>query len=115
MKKIVGILLLSILLASFTGCSYGNPQTHTGQAVSVSTNIETVVVERKAAMTDENKAASNTIEEMAVKNSSDRDKGEAKARETKPLDGLTVCIDPGHGVLTKKVKKPNRLPPAPRL
>lgn len=115
MKKIVGILLLSILLTSFTGCSYGSPQTHTGQAVSVSTNIETVVLERKAAMTDENKAASNTIEEIAVKNSSDKDKGEAKARETKPLDGLTVCIDPGHGILAKKVKKTEPLAPGSKV
>ena len=88
---------------------------HTGQAVSVSTNIETVVTERKAAMTDENKAASNTIKEVAVRKSPDKDGDGTKAKETKPLDGLTVCIDSGHGILTKKVKKTEPLAPGSKV
>lgn len=115
MKKIVGILLISLLLTSFAGCSYGGPQTHTVQAVSVSTNIETVVTERKAAMTDENKAATNRIKEVDVKTSSGKDGEGTKDKETKPLVGLTVCIDPGHGILTKKVKKTEPLAPGSKV
>ena len=115
MKKIVGILLISLLLTSFAGCSYGGPQTHTGQDVSVSTNIETVVTERKAAMTDENKAATNRIKEVDVKTSSGKDGEGTKDKETKPLVGLTVCIDPGHGILTKKVKKTEPLAPGSKV
>lgn len=88
---------------------------HTGQAVSVSTNIETVVTESKAAMTDENKAASNRIKEVAVKKSSGKDGDGTKDKETKPFDGLTVCIDPGHGILTKKVKKTEPLAPGSKV
>ncbi len=104
MKNILKIISVSLALLIFTGC--------TAQSQSMVKNNE--LKENKALElnvkdeTGNNNPASSSFVELAAKSSKE---GNDKETEKKPLEGLTICIDAGHGKITKKVPKTEPLAP----
>lgn len=105
MKIILRILAASLTLFMLTGCSDKYQETTAG---SHSENTAEVLDIKSGG---NYKSSDNTYMQLASKSPEGKD--ETKA--VKPLKGLVVCIDPGHGILTRKVKKTEPIAPGSKI
>lgn len=101
-KQIIKILSISIFILILAGCTLKAQET----SVVTYSNME---VKTGGEI---NSAGRTVVELAAAKSTVDNS---VKSKQVKPLDGLTICIDPGHGKLTKKVKSSEPIAPGSRL
>lgn len=101
-KQIIKILSIPIFILILAGCTLKAQET----SVVTYSNLEVKTGG------DINSAGRTVVELAAAKSTVDNS---IKSKQVKPLDGLTICIDPGHGKLTKKVKSSEPIAPGSRL
>ncbi len=104
MKRFLVIMLVALCLI-MSGCSTGNIST---QSATLPLTNSGAVTKTLAAYDTQNQ----TPKELAVKTPAKKSGAE---QGEMPLKNLTVCLDPGHGKLTKKVKKTEPLAPGERV
>lgn len=98
--KILAVALVAFILTGCAGCSRESSKNNVHSGIS--------------------EAESGAVNIVAVSTSSksSSDKKQAKVKKTenkKPLEGLTVCIDAGHGITTKAVNKKEPLAPGSKI
>lgn len=119
MKNFYKIIIILITFLLFAGCmeSYqetvGSKENSTYQKTSTGKATEDIneANETKKANETKNEARENNNEADNTKNETDK----IIIEEKSTLEGLTICIDPGHGKLTKKVKKTEPVAPGSQI
>ncbi len=102
MSKYVKILCVVLILLASAGCSL---QSNTGQVGDLTFDHGSAIGSNTI---DEFQTQSPALMELDVKAST---KKAAEQEGKKPLKDMTVCVDPGHGKLTKKLKKTEPIAP----
>lgn len=120
LKQTIKILLITILLLIFAGCGVKSQVTSSNiysgtdiNSLSTDNNSNKAVDDSKLKAGGEFEPADRTLVELAATKTTSEITNQTK--QVKLLEGLTICIDPGHGRLTKKVKSTEPIAPGSRI
>ncbi len=109
MKNFFKTIIILITFSFFMGCMGSYQETVSSKENSTIKKTATGIAIKDIDVVNEtiNEASTTKNEVDRTKNETDR----SKIKEKGSLEGLTICIDPGHGKLTKKVRKKEPVAP----
>lgn len=109
MKNFLKVISLSLALLMFAGCSGQNQKT----TVERANTQDAQRALSELSLKDQNtvsKKESLSFKELTAKSSTGKNN-----ENKKPLEGLTICIDAGHGKITKKIVKTEPIAPGAKI